>query len=59
MKTFYGYICNGDFIETGFSETGAKISATRGGCIEVGIFDRFNNMFIGTSRKCDGIWLAI
>lgn len=57
MKNIYGYILNGDFIETGYTETGAKIAATKAGAIEVGYRSYINNMYISTSNKLGkGLW---
>lgn len=51
MKNIYGYIYQGTFIETGWSEKGAKIAATAIGAETVGYRSPINNMFIKTATK--------
>lgn len=58
-KSIYGYAYyGGSFIETGFTEKGAKIAATRAGSSEVGYRSYINNMYIATSEKIDGKWIT-
>lgn len=56
MKNVYGYISNDNFIETGFTEKGAKIAATKAGSEEVGYRSYINNMYVNTSMKVCGYW---
>lgn len=65
MQKVYGYIqnYNGEFIETGFSEKGAKVAATRRDeqingykTLVVGYRSPINNMFVETSKKVCGKW---
>ncbi|CAH9013926.1 conserved hypothetical protein [Vibrio phage 424E50-1] len=57
-KNIYGYILDDSFIETGLSERGAKIAATKAGSEEVGYRSYINNMYINTSMKICGFWSA-
>ena len=65
MKNIYGYIYNNDFIETGFTEKGAKIAAKKvlgDDCdLEVGYRSPINNMYIKTSSWCHIMeqWLKV
>lgn len=52
----YWYILDGNFYETGLSERGAKIAATKAGSEEVGYRSYINNMYINTSMKICGYW---
>lgn len=56
MKNVYGYISNDNFVETGFTEKGAKIAATKAGSVEVGYRSYINNMYVNTSMKICGYW---
>lgn len=65
MQKVYGYIqnYNGAFIETGLSEKGAKVSATKRdekingyNTLIVGYRSPINNMFIETAKKVCGKW---
>ncbi|MEE8598925.1 MAG: hypothetical protein V3S69_05365 [Dehalococcoidales bacterium] len=56
MDNIYGYVYYKSFIETGRTERGAKIAASRAGCNEVGYRSYINNMYIPTSRKVAGKW---
>ena len=56
MNNVYGYILDGNFYETGWTERGAKIAATRAGSEEVGYRSYINNMYINTSMKICGYW---
>ena len=65
MKNIYGYIYMSVFVETGFTEKGAKIAATKtgslhnNGSIVVGYRSYINNMFIKTSVKTNDKWESI
>jgi hypothetical protein len=59
MKNIYGYILHGDLIETGFTERGAKVAATKAGSEEVGYRSPINNMYINTSMKICGSWSEV
>ncbi len=61
MKNIYGYILNGEFVETGFTEKGAKIAAKiatkndpyyKDHDLIVGYRSPINNMFIQTGSFC-------
>lgn len=56
MNNVYGYIYASVFHETGFTEKGAKIAASKCGEFSesflVGYRSPINNMFIPTARKC-------
>lgn len=54
----YGYISarNGEFIETGRTERGAKNMASRNGAREVGYRSAISNMYIKTSIKENNRW---
>ncbi|AXH68373.1 hypothetical protein [Vibrio phage R01] len=57
MKNVYGYIYDSVFCETGLSERGAKIAASRVGASRVGYRSPINNMYIETAVKNDaGKW---
>ncbi|CAM0048677.1 hypothetical protein VPH184E373B_0133 [Vibrio phage 184E37-3b] len=56
MNNIYGYILDGNFYETGLSERGAKMAATKAGSEEVGYRSYINNMYINTSMKICGFW---
>ena len=57
MTNIYGYVDGYDnFIETGLTELGAKVAATRKDCVEVGYRSCINNMYINTSMKICGYW---
>ena len=56
MQNIYGYCFNNQFIETGLTERGAKIAATKAGSEEVGYRSYINNMYINTSVKICGHW---
>lgn len=58
QRLVYGHVFMSCFIETGFSENGAKIAATRYGSNLVGYRSPINNMFIPTASKVDGKWVA-
>ena len=59
MKNVYGYIYMSAFQETGFSEKGAKVEATKAGSDRVGYRSPIHNMFISTSVKCLGKWSPV
>lgn len=59
MRNVYGYICFDNFIETGFTEKGAKIAATKNNCNHVGYRSYINNMYIETSIKQHGKWCKV
>lgn len=57
----YGYIYASVFVETGRTEKGAKIAASRcgswqDGYLLVGYRSPINNMFIKTAVKSNGTW---
>ena len=56
MQNIYGYILDYSFIETGFTEKGAKIAATRAGSMEVGYRSYITNMFVSSSYKKGAVW---
>ncbi|WP_217846533.1 hypothetical protein [Vibrio alginolyticus] len=59
MQNVYGYVYMSVFCETGLSERGAKIAASRVGSKIVGYRSPINNMFIKTAVKNDaGKWEA-
>jgi|AGFT01.1.fsa_nt_gi hypothetical protein len=58
MQKVWGFVYMSVFNETGLTEKGAKISATRNGCDLIGYRSPINNMFIETHRKVDGKWKA-
>jgi hypothetical protein len=49
----------GNAIPCGYSERGAKQSATMSGSDSVGYISGINNMYIETHRKVKGRWKAI
>ena len=65
MKNIYGYIYNGELIETGFTEKGAKVAAKKvlgsDQSIEVGYRSPINNMYVQTSSWCHIMeqWLKV
>lgn len=64
MVKVYGYIYASVFHETGLTEKGAKIAASRcgafGDSLLVGYRSPINNMFIATSRKYTNTqWLKV
>lgn len=56
MQKVFGYTYMSAFIETGLSEKGAKVAATRAQAKQVGYRSPINNMFIPTARKVNGKW---
>ena len=56
MNNVYGYILNDNFYETGMTERGAKIAATKSGSSEVGYRSWINNMYIKTAEKIGNTW---
>jgi len=60
MVNIFGHVYMSVFIETGTTEKGAKISATRYGSNIVGYRSPINNMFISTAIKNDnGKWTPV
>jgi hypothetical protein len=66
MKNVYGHIYASVFHETGFTEKGAKVAASKcglwgeDGSLLVGYRSYINNMFIATSRKpLNGKWSKV
>lgn len=51
MQKVYGYTYMSAFIETGLTERGAKVAASKAGAKQVGYRSPINNMFIPTARK--------
>ncbi|QZI87040.1 hypothetical protein MYOV085v1_p0018 [Vibrio phage 355E48.1] len=68
MRNIYGYIqnCDDNFIETGTTERGAKMVATKRELntnfwneVTVGYRSSINNMFIPTAKNVNGIWIKL